>query len=189
MAIKTEYTKAFNDFWHFYPRRIAKAAAFRAWLKNEIDGDMFLMTRINEDIEKRTKLKWWNKDATKIPHPATWINQRRWEDENWEKDIVSEKSGYIYTPYQPIDDGPQISKWARCANGILLKYMRTAGGIPDFKKAVRIKNDVVKETGTAMDEDVASGVTPGECFLLIADLLLDRLDSEFGLTLKNRVLT
>ena len=184
-----EYTEAFEEFWTKYPRRIAKPAAFKAWQKNKIEADHFLSTIIRQDLEKRTRLKWWSKDSTKIPHPATWLNQKRWQDENWEADVKENKSVPAVARYQPIDPGPEMSVWAKWANRILLRYLRASGGLDDFNKAVLIKNEVVKETSTAMYEDIAAGVPYGECFLLITEMLLDRLDLELKLSLKKRVLT
>ena len=73
----------FAAFWERYPRKVAKQAAMRAFVKiiksqNDIDG--FMRTLI-------ASLEWWKsqpnwkRDAGKfIPHPATWLNRGSWED-------------------------------------------------------------------------------------------------------------
>lgn len=69
----------FDRFWSAYPRRTAKAAAERAWKRAK--GD----TRIEEilkAIEAQKKTHAWKKNNGEfIPHPATWLNQGRWQDE------------------------------------------------------------------------------------------------------------
>jgi len=182
-----EYSKSFEEFWQGYPRKIAKPAASRAW-QRIAEGDAFLPLQIRQDIEKRTRLKWWAKDKTKIPYPATWLNQRRWEDEGWEKETEPDKQ-YRPTPnYQPIDTGPDLTPWEACLNRMLLKYMRTAGGLDDFKKAVQIKSEVLRETSVAMDEELEAETPIGECYVTITEMFLDRLDQALGLSLKARVL-
>jgi hypothetical protein len=66
----------FEEFWSLYPRHVGKQAALRAWRK------------LHPPLEAiRTALAWqreqprWREDPTYIPHPATYLNGRRWEDE------------------------------------------------------------------------------------------------------------
>ena len=70
----------FERFWAVYPRKAAKAAARRAF--DRINPDEALMEIMTTAIEKWKKTEQWNdNDGRYIPHPATWLNQRRWEDE------------------------------------------------------------------------------------------------------------
>jgi hypothetical protein len=63
-----------------YPRKAAKAAARRAF--DRINPDEALMEIMTTAIENWKKTEQWNdNDGRYIPHPATWLNQRRWEDE------------------------------------------------------------------------------------------------------------
>lgn len=73
---------SFSLFWEAYPKKIGKAAAKKAWNKE-------LSTLINDDlletilkaIEMQIKSNQWRQDGGQfIPHPATWLNQERWED-------------------------------------------------------------------------------------------------------------
>lgn len=68
----------FNKFWTEYPRKTAKAVAQRAWLK--IKPNEKLLNEILEGLRKYKNTDQW-KDPRYIPHPATFLNQRRWEDE------------------------------------------------------------------------------------------------------------
>ena len=72
------YTQAgFEGFWKHYPKRIGKGAAYKAWKDKNcesmcenvikaLQGQIGYLTRDNGQF---------------IPNPATWLNQRRWEDE------------------------------------------------------------------------------------------------------------
>jgi hypothetical protein len=66
----------FDLFYSKYPRRVAKPRALKAWLSLKPNDE--LVQVILGSLEKQIPL--W-KDPQFIPHPATWLNQRRWEDE------------------------------------------------------------------------------------------------------------
>ena len=67
-------------FWSAYPKKIGKGAAFKAWKK--IKPDTELGTRIVDSVLAHADLPAWKKDGGQyIPHPSTYLNQERWEDE------------------------------------------------------------------------------------------------------------
>jgi|TARA_B100000315_G_scaffold204074_1_gene197294 hypothetical protein len=68
----------FEQFWNNYPRKVGKRKAFEVWGKLSPDGD--LMEKILGAIEKYKSSESWC-DPKYIPHPSTWLNQERWEDE------------------------------------------------------------------------------------------------------------
>ena len=69
----------FDTFWAAYPAKLAKTAAIRAW--NAITPDAALADRIVADVQARRNSHDWTKDMGQfIPHPSTYLNQRRWED-------------------------------------------------------------------------------------------------------------
>lgn len=71
----------FEDFWKLYPRKLAKSAAVKAWKKLNPTGD--LKKAMIEAIQGQMLSADWQKDNGQfIPHPATWLNGRRWEDEH-----------------------------------------------------------------------------------------------------------
>lgn len=75
-----ETTPAFEKFWNAYPNRVAKANALKAWSK--LNPDETLSNRITDDVRRRATSEAWTKDGGQFtPHPATYLNQRRWEDE------------------------------------------------------------------------------------------------------------
>jgi hypothetical protein len=68
---------AFDLFWKAYPRKDAKAEARKAFEK--VDSDVTILLKA---IEWQRRQEAWVKDAGQfIPHAATWLNKRRWEDE------------------------------------------------------------------------------------------------------------
>lgn len=70
----------FEDFYAAYPRKVAKTSAMRAWAK--LKANQELLDTILNDIKRRIAGEWHGKDIQYIPHPATYLNQRRWEDES-----------------------------------------------------------------------------------------------------------
>lgn len=69
---------AFDAFWQAYPRKIAKPEALKAWAR--IDPANY--QRVTESLARHRLCEQWTKDNGQfIPHPATWLNQRRFEDD------------------------------------------------------------------------------------------------------------
>lgn len=80
---KTSYPSGENDgfekFWSMYPRKIGKGAAEKAFKKYKPDDDLLATMLTALSAQKRSEQ--WAKDGGQfIPYPATWLNQRRWED-------------------------------------------------------------------------------------------------------------
>jgi hypothetical protein len=73
------YTVEFEKFWTVYPRKIGKGKAWESWLR--INPPLELQFKMYDAIRLQTLSAQWQKDGGQfIPHPSTWINQRRWED-------------------------------------------------------------------------------------------------------------
>jgi len=72
------YTSSFNEFWEIYPRKIGKKSALQAW--DNINPDDELQELILDAIKRNKQTKQWQSQRF-IPHPATWLNQERWNDE------------------------------------------------------------------------------------------------------------
>ena len=70
----------FALFWQEYPRKAAKAAAFKAWQK--LNPSPELVERILAHVRDHKRSPDWLKDGGQfVPHPATFLNGRRWEDD------------------------------------------------------------------------------------------------------------
>lgn len=74
---------AFLTFWAKYPRKVAKLAAIKAW--NRLNPNMEVQMKISYYIEVHD----WPDDVKFIPYPATFLNGRRWEDEEPRQDTIT----------------------------------------------------------------------------------------------------
>jgi hypothetical protein len=70
----------FSMFWSVYPRRVAQQDALKAFQKLRVTRD--LLDKMLAAIRQQARSTGWLKeDGRFIPHPASWLNARRWEDE------------------------------------------------------------------------------------------------------------
>lgn len=77
----------FDRFWESYPRKEAKQTAKKAFEK--LNPDEGLLQKMLESVERFKGSAQWKEDGGRfIPHPATWINQRRWEDETTPSGVI-----------------------------------------------------------------------------------------------------
>lgn len=68
----------FDRFWAAYPKKVGKGAAEKAFAKAPINGHL---ADVLTALERQKHSEQWQRDGGQfIPHPATWLNQRRWED-------------------------------------------------------------------------------------------------------------
>jgi hypothetical protein len=68
----------FEEFWELYPRKVNKKEAQLKWNRVNLPSLEFIL----EAIKKQKQSQQWNTENGKyIPHPATWLNQERWNDE------------------------------------------------------------------------------------------------------------
>lgn len=75
-----EKSHGFDTFWAAYPRHTGKQAAQKAFERLNPDDD--LLNIMLSSISAWKNSDQWTKDGGQfIPHPATWLNGRRWEDE------------------------------------------------------------------------------------------------------------
>ena len=83
-----EHAARFARWWEAYPHKVARKDAVKAWKKLRVDND--LLKTMLQAIERQRDTEAWTKDKGKyIPHPATWLNGRRWEDETNPPDTKS----------------------------------------------------------------------------------------------------
>lgn len=75
----------FETFWSRYPKQVGKKAARVAWDKSK---DRPALETILEAVTRAAHSVQWMKDGGQfIPHPATWINQGRWDDQQQAKPL------------------------------------------------------------------------------------------------------
>lgn len=68
---------AFERFWSVYPRKIGKQSAKRAFERVKVP----LETLVTAVERQKCSDQWAQNNGQFIPHPATWLNQGRWDDE------------------------------------------------------------------------------------------------------------
>lgn len=70
----------FDRFWAAYPKHVSKDKAWKAFMK--INPTEELLAQMLDALERQKKYYAWGRQSWKyIPHAATWLNQKRWEDE------------------------------------------------------------------------------------------------------------
>jgi hypothetical protein len=71
---------AFAEFYKAYPNKKNRKKAEAAWKK--LNPDKTLQAEIMAGLARAKQSRDWQKDGGQyIPHPATWLNGRRWEDD------------------------------------------------------------------------------------------------------------
>jgi hypothetical protein len=70
----------FERFWASYPNKTGKKAAFRVWERLKV-SDAMTDTLIAAVEQQKTWPAWTKDFGSYIPHPTTWLNQGRWDDE------------------------------------------------------------------------------------------------------------
>lgn len=79
-SASTADPNSFAEFWQDYPRKVAKPQALKAWKALKLNASE--IGTLMAGLQRAKQSDQWQRDAGKfIPHPATWLNGRRWEDE------------------------------------------------------------------------------------------------------------
>ena len=121
---KKDISDRFDRFWSVYPRKVAKPDAKKKFEKLNPDDD--LLEVMIKAVEKQKQSDQWTKENGQfIPHPSTWIHQRRWEDETPVPDrhiktVVAQ--GYEQRDYSDVED-----ELMRKQNERILKRLQEVG--------------------------------------------------------------
>lgn len=70
----------FDDFWAIYPNKKAKKEAMKAWSRIRMTPELWEKIVQSIALYKRCE-NWLDGGGKFIPHPATWLNGERWDDE------------------------------------------------------------------------------------------------------------
>ena len=74
------FPPGFDEFWAAYPRKVGKDAAAKAFAKRRVG--VGLLAQMLAALSTQKTGEQWRKDGGQfIPHPATWLNEGRWQDE------------------------------------------------------------------------------------------------------------
>jgi len=72
--------EGFDVFWQAYPKKAGKEVAYKAWVK--LSPSPTMIETLIAAVAKQKISDQWRKDGGQfIPHPSTWLNQKRWQDE------------------------------------------------------------------------------------------------------------
>lgn len=78
--VREDFENEFGIFWQEYPKKVGKAEAQKAFAKLKPDA-VALQGMIDAVRWQRETESWRKNGGQYVPNPATWLNQRRWEDE------------------------------------------------------------------------------------------------------------
>lgn len=90
--LKNLNTPEFLEFWSKYPRKTGKQAAADALARATKDTDAQVILTAVDQYSKDPNLP----ELEYVPHPATWLNQRRWED------------GPLPKRLKPVNEDPEV---------------------------------------------------------------------------------
>lgn len=114
----SESVPTFDAFWAIWPKREAKKDAVRAWAKLRPDQQAAAIKALPAHVQR------WRSEGrarNHIPHPATWLNGERWEDE----------LGEIF-PQQPRAQPPRaavVDRWWESHAGMARKGQEVGVGL------------------------------------------------------------
>ena len=77
---KADAPLGFDTFWSAYPNKKGKGQALKVWSKLKPSNDL-LQTMLDALRDQKQSDAWVKDEGRFIPHPATWLNGMRWEDE------------------------------------------------------------------------------------------------------------
>lgn len=143
--------KEFQEFWNEYPRKIGRAKVEKIWQKIMRDtlnsGEANnLAHKIIESVKSQKKTnQLGNPDQNFVPHPSTWLNQKRWQDEIETKRLNGSGS--------TIDDGE--GEWVK-----IMEHIRRKGtgikmeGISDRGRSALLKIGGMGFLGQALTKQI-----------------------------------
>jgi len=111
---------SFEQFWSSYPRKIKKKETLLIWQRKNLD---LKIEEILTGLNHYKQSEQWCRDGGKfIPHPTTWLNGERWNDE-----ILQKKTARAWKPDAVNGPDPE-DEAAKEGLGIV------EGMIPEVKK-------------------------------------------------------
>lgn len=90
----------FEAWYEAYPRKVGPTTAWAAWRKRVAPvWCEALKQRLYAAVAEQKRTEQWQK-IEKIPHPATWLNDRRWENEDTAEDSAPVE---VAPPSRPVE--------------------------------------------------------------------------------------
>lgn len=100
--ISKEKKYGFDTFWSAYPKKVGKEKCLNWFLIHRPNDE--LLQKMLKTIEAYKNTKQWS-NPQYIPHPYTWLNQGRWDDEIEQETF----SSYSKTPIE-WEELPELSE-------------------------------------------------------------------------------
>lgn len=70
----------FAAFWDAYPKKVGKGAAEKAFERCHVTDEL-LRRMLDAIASAKQTAQWRDENGRFIPNPATWLNQKRWDDD------------------------------------------------------------------------------------------------------------
>jgi len=78
---KALWEQQFEQFYKAYPKKVKKQNVEKWFKKNKPSNELF-SSMMNSLEQFKGSKDWLKEKGQYIPYPSTWLNQKRWEDEN-----------------------------------------------------------------------------------------------------------
>lgn len=105
------YEKQFEQFYKNYPRKVKKQDVKKWFLKNKPNQELFDIMIKSLELFKKDK-EWLKDNGQFIPHPTTWLNQKRWEEKLDVLEKENEKGQKTeYKAYEGIENLTDEEYW------------------------------------------------------------------------------
>ena len=95
-ARRAQIDADFAAWWEQYPRRVGKQRAIKAYrqARRKADAEALL-----DAVQHQKSTAWARREIEHIPHPTTWLNEGRWEDEDQtQRPVRTERTAVNTTP-------------------------------------------------------------------------------------------
>ena len=79
-SVKTLWEEQFEEFYKNYPKKVKKQDV-KKWFKKYKPSSELFSSMMNSLEQFRGSKDWLKDKGQYIPYPSTWLNQKRWEDE------------------------------------------------------------------------------------------------------------
>lgn len=119
----SEHLSRFDDFWDAYPRKLDRGHAEKAWAKI-IKDNPALDSALVIDAAMRFASKTKGSDPKFIAYGATWLNGKRWLDED--VDLAADDGGW-QTHWTPPEPPPEVADDPVAYQGWLAEQRKAAG--------------------------------------------------------------
>lgn len=98
---KKEWEGQFEQFYKAYPKKVKKQDVKKWFKRNTPSNELF--SSMMKRLEQFRASNDWQKDGGQfIPYPTTWLNQKRWEDEEIQK-VSCKNKKYEQREYENLD--------------------------------------------------------------------------------------